>query len=80
MGARGRGWGDGEGVYGEGVTDLLCPPSNVAEDGSIVALKRCAHDFKSQQTTLGDDSRMSYLESVDSNNYNMLAIGRMIVD
>jgi hypothetical protein len=57
-----------------------CPSLKWVNDGRSAALKRCACDFKDQQTTLGDDSRMSYLESVETDNYNTLAIGRIIVD
>jgi hypothetical protein len=60
------------------VTNSLCPPSNMAEDGSIVALKRCAHDFTHQQTTHDYDAGLSYLESADTYKYDTLAIGRMI--
>jgi hypothetical protein len=60
------------------VMDPLCHPSNIAEDGSIAALKRRAHDFMHQQTTC-DNAGLSYLESADDYEYNMLAIGRMIV-
>jgi hypothetical protein len=60
--------------------DLLCPPSNQAEDGSIAALKRCAHDFMCQQMTRDDSgSGISYLESTDNYEYDTLAIGQMIV-
>jgi hypothetical protein len=52
--------------------------SNIAEDGSIVALKRHTHDFTCQQTT-HDNRHISYLESTDDYKDNMLAIGRMIV-
>jgi hypothetical protein len=60
------------------VTDPLCPSLEQAEDGSVAALKRCAHDFADQQMT-SDKAGLSYLESVDINNYDSLAIRRLIV-
>jgi hypothetical protein len=60
------------------VTIPPCPPSNIAENGSIAALKRHAHDFVHQQATR-DDAGLSYLESADTYEYDTLAIRRMIV-
>jgi hypothetical protein len=60
------------------VTIPLCPPSIKAEDSSIAALKRHAHEFVHQQMTR-DDGQISYLESADAYEYDMLVIGRMIV-
>jgi hypothetical protein len=60
------------------VTNPLCPPSNQAEDGSIAALQRHARDFAHQQMTRDSESGISYLESADSYEYDMLAIRRMI--
>jgi hypothetical protein len=68
------------------VTNLPCPSSKQAVNGSIVALKRRAHDFMGQQRSDGDqqmthddDAGLSYLESVDKYKYNTLAVGWMIV-
>jgi hypothetical protein len=60
--------------------NLPCPPSNIAEDGSIAALKRRAHDFTHQQTTHDGGTGTSYLESADDYKYNMMAIGRLITN
>jgi hypothetical protein len=57
--------------------NLPCPPSNKAEDGSIAALKRRAHDFMGRHRT-DDDAGLSYLESADAYKYDTLAIGRLI--
>jgi hypothetical protein len=59
------------------VTDLPEPSSVQAKDGSIAALKRCTHDFTHTQMT-NDDAGLSYLESADTYEYDMLAIRRMI--
>jgi hypothetical protein len=59
------------------VTNPLCPPSNTAEDGSITALKRHAHDFTDQQTSR-DDERISYLEIAKEHNYDTLTLARML--
>jgi TorA maturation chaperone TorD len=46
---------------------------DLADNGSIAALKRCAHDFACQWM-------MSYLEEVqEDNNYNLLVVGQLIV-
>jgi hypothetical protein len=65
---------------GQNVTNLPCPPSNQAEDGSIATLQRHTHDFVCQQTTYDGGSGICYLESADSYKYDTLAIGRMITD
>jgi hypothetical protein len=54
-----------------------CPPSNIAENGSIATLKRRAHDFAHQHMTC-DDGQISYLESADNYEHDTLAIRRMI--
>jgi hypothetical protein len=59
------------------VTNPLCPPSIKAEDGSIAALKRHAHDFTCQQMT-HDDGWISYLESVEAHEYDTLMIVKML--
>jgi hypothetical protein len=48
-------------------------PSNPAEDGSIVALKRCTHDFAHHQTT--HDTYKDQEEDYEDG----LAIGRLVV-
>jgi hypothetical protein len=67
------------------VTNLPCPSSKQAVDGSVAALKRRTHDFMGQprssgdqQKTEDDDTGLSYLENVDKYEYDMLAIGKMI--
>jgi hypothetical protein len=57
-----------------------CPSSKQANNRSIAALKRCAHDFRDQQVTCGDGAGISYLESADNYEYNTLAIGKVIAD
>jgi hypothetical protein len=57
--------------------DPLCPLSNTAEDGSIAALKRCAHDFADQQMSR-DDERISYLEIAEEHDYDTLTLARML--
>jgi hypothetical protein len=59
------------------VTNLLCPPSNTAENGSIATLKRRARDFANQQTTR-DDRRISYLGIAEEHNYDTLMLARML--
>jgi hypothetical protein len=57
------------------VMNLPCPHSNKAEDRSIMALKRCAHDFACQQMThdsYDDDQEDEYYR-------DLLAISQMIV-
>jgi hypothetical protein len=65
------------GMFKPAVMNLPCPSSNEAEDGSIAALKRRAHDFAHQQTTC-DDGQISYLESVEAHDYNTLMIVQML--
>jgi hypothetical protein len=66
-------------VIAHDVTNLPCPSAKQANNGSIAVLKRHTHDFRDQQMTGDDDTGISYLESVDNYEYDMLAIGRMIV-
>jgi hypothetical protein len=53
--------------------NLPCPPSNKAEDGSIAALKRHAHDFMGRHRT-DDNAGLSYLESADAYKYDTLVL------
>jgi hypothetical protein len=62
------------------VTNPPCPSSKQVNDSSVAALKRHACDFGDQQTTGDDDAGISYLESMDNYEYDMLAIGRMIIN
>jgi hypothetical protein len=55
----------------------LCPPSNVAENGSIATLKRRACDFMDQQMSC-DDGRISYLEVAEEYDYDTLTLARML--
>jgi hypothetical protein len=60
------------------VTISPCPSPKQAGSDKIAALKRRACDFMGQPRT-DDNAGLSYLESVDTYEYDTLAIGRMIV-
>jgi hypothetical protein len=60
------------------VTISPCPSPKQTSKDKIAALKRRAYDFMGQHRT-DDDAGLSYLESVDAYEYNMLAIGRLIM-
>jgi hypothetical protein len=64
--------------WGGIVTILPCPSPKQARGNKVAALKRHPHDFMGQQRS-DDDAGLSYLESADKYKYDMLAIGRMIV-
>jgi hypothetical protein len=69
---------DAFGIYEDCHGSAMPPPSIEAENGSIAALKRHTHDFAHQQMTC-DNRQISYLESMDTYEYDTLAISRMIV-
>jgi hypothetical protein len=80
---RGRGCaqeGEGEGGGGrerEGVTDLQGPPSERTQMGKIRDLKSLARQYARDQGSC-DDTRISYLEFVESEAEADLTLARMI--